>query len=208
MRCSRLFALVILALVFALVAPGAGLAQDARAQDHDELRAMLRAVTKAMNEKDLPALAAVMLPDVSITTVDQQRFKTLADFQKYWNAMFTGATLQIRKVTLNPSVDDLTQFIDDSTGLAYGTSTDTWEFADGDVRTMKVRWSAVLRKVDGRWKVASLHVGTNLLDNPVLDAAKATAWKVASGVGAGGLVVGAIIGWLGRRPPRTRRRGL
>ena len=204
MTCSRL---VVLALGLALVAPATSLAQDARAQDHEELRAMLRAVTKAINDKDLPALAAVMLPDVSITTVDQQRFKTLGDFQNYWNAIFSGPTLQVRKVTLNPAVDDLTQFIDDSTGLAYGTSTDTWEFADGDVRTMKVRWSTVVRKVDGKWKVASLHVGTNLLDNPVLDAAKATAWKLAAGVGAGGLVVGAVIGWLGRRPRRGRVRG-
>jgi uncharacterized protein (TIGR02246 family) len=202
----RIFRLSTAAACFLLaLGLGQAAAQDPRAADHEELRAMLRTVTKAMNDKDLASLAAVMLPDVSITTVDQQRFKTLADFQKYWNAIFGGPTMQVRKVTMTPQVDDLTQFLDDSTGLAYGSSTDTWEFADGDVRTMKIRWSAVMRKAEGKWKIASVHVGTNLLDNPVLDATKAMAWKIAAGVGVGGLVVGFLIGWLSRRrPARTR----
>ena len=192
--------MAILALTLVVPSPRAG-AQDARARDHDELRAMLRTVTKAINDKDMAALAAVMLPDVSITTVDQQRFKTLAEFQKYWDTLFAGGAAVIRKVTMNPEADDLTRFVDDTTGLAYGTSTDTWEFSDGDVRTMKIRWTAVLRKAEDRWRVAALHVGTNLLDNPVLDATRATAKKVAAGAGLGGLVVGFLVGWLFRRRP-------
>jgi uncharacterized protein (TIGR02246 family) len=194
--------LAALAALALLAAAAPGLAQEARREDHEQLRALLRTVTQAINDKDLKALGPVMLPDVSITTVDQQRFRGLPEFERYWSALFSGERAAIRKVTLNPTADDLTHFLDESTGLAYGTSTDTWAFTDGDVRTMTVRWTAALRKADGAWKVAALHVGTNLLDNPVLAAVKATAWKVAAALGVGGLAIGFLAG---RLVPRRRR---
>jgi ketosteroid isomerase-like protein len=196
-----------LALVCALLpgSPAVATAQDARAADHEALRGVLRAVTQALNAQDFPALAAVLDRDFSVTTVDQRRFKSLGEFRTYWDGLFQGERAVVRKVTLAPTADDLTLFLSEDVGVSSGTSDDVWEFTDGDVRTMKVRWTAVVRRTDGQWKLAAAHVGTNLLDNPVLDAAKQAAWRLAAALGAAGLVVGVLVGWLLARRRRSAR---
>jgi ketosteroid isomerase-like protein len=191
--------MVSLAAILLLSASG-GWAQDARQQDHEELRGLLRSIAQAFNVRDFQALAAVLDREFSVTTVDQKRFTTMDDFRAHWEGIFKGERALVRKVTIKPVADELTRFLAPDVGLSSGTSEDTWEFADGDVRVMKVRWTAVVRKVDGRWKLTSAHVGTDLLDNPVVAAAKQGLWKVGGWLGGGGLVVGALAGLIvGRR---------
>jgi uncharacterized protein (TIGR02246 family) len=178
-------------------------AQDARQQDHEELRALLRTIAQAISARDFQALASVLDREFSVTTVDQKRFTSLDTFRAHWEGLFKGDRALVRKVTIKPTADELTRFLAPDVGLSSGISEDTWEFTDGDVRVMKVRWTAVVHKVDGRWKLASAHVGTDLLDNPVVAAAKQGLWKLGGWVGGGGLVVGALAGLLVGR----RRRG-
>ena len=67
---------------------------------------------------------------------------------------------------------------------------------------MRVRWSATVVKEGGEWKVALAHVGTDFLDNPVLEGVKGFAKNLGLGAGVGGVVVGLVLGWLigrGRR---------
>ncbi len=178
-------------------------AQDARQQDHEELRVLLRTIAQAISARDFQALASVLDRDFSVTTVDQKRFTSLDTFRAHWEGLFKGDRALVRKVTIKPTADELTRFLAPDVGLSSGTSEDTWEFTDGDVRVMKVRWTAVVHRVDGHWKLASAHVGTDLLDNPVVAAAKQGLWKLGGWVGGGGLVVGALAGLLVGR----RRRG-
>ena len=58
------------------------------------------------------------------------------------------------------------------------------------------RWTATVVKTDGRWKIASYHVSANILDNPVLTAAKKSTYWAAGAA----LLVGLLIGGF-RRPP-------
>ena len=66
---------------------------------------------------------------------------------------------------------------------------------------MKTRWTAVLQKeADGKWRLRGIHIGTDFLDNPILDDAKNKLWKLGLAGGGGGLLVGAILGFfVGRR---------
>ena len=64
---------------------------------------------------------------------------------------------------------------------------------------MDTRWSATLVKEDGNWKVAMLHVGTDFLDNPVLDGLEKYASIFGIGAGIGGLLLGFALGALGSR---------
>ena len=181
------------------------LAQDARPQDHEALRGLMQSVKTAFNSRDFTALAAVLHPKFSAVTVDQRRFTSLPEFRSYWENLFQGEKAIVRRVTINPTADDLTSFLADDIGLSTGTSADTWEFARGDTRVMNVRWTAVVQKTDGQWKLRAVHIGTNLLDNPVLDAAKGTARKVAIATLVGGVVVGGALGVvMGRRSARKR----
>ena len=168
---------------------------QSREQDHEELRALLRAATEAMNAKNFDALTPLFNDQFSITTVDQKIFTNIGDFKAYYESLLNGQNAPLKSIVFKPEADDLTVFVGDNMGLSHGTSTDTYNFSDGDTRTMTSRWTATVYKRDGKWKILNIHIGTNLLDNPVLAAAKSYVYKVGAGAAIGGLVVGFLIAW-------------
>ena len=54
----------------------------------------------------------------------------------------------------------------------------------------------VAREDDGVWRLRSIHIGTDFLDNPILDEAVTAATNYAIGGIAGGLLVGGLLGFL------------
>jgi ketosteroid isomerase-like protein len=84
------------------------------------------------------------------------------------------------------------------TAISYGTSVATFQVA-GQTFDLTNHWTATLVKENGKWLMASYHVSGDLLDNPVLNAAKNCLY-LAGGVGAvAGLVLGLILAKLFRR---------
>ena len=171
---------------------------QSREPDHEELRALLRAATEAMNSKNFDALTPLFNDQFSITTVDQKLFTSIADFKAYYESLLSGADAPLKSIVFKPEADDLTVFVGDNIGLSHGTSADTYNFSDGDTRSMTSRWTATVYKRDGKWKILNIHIGTNLLDNPVLTAAKSYLYKVGAGAAIGGLLVGFLIARLFR----------
>lgn len=192
---KRLPGILILISITILSTTGSIAAQD-RNRDHEELRAMLKAGTEALNSGNPDGLAPLLHSDFSITTVDQKLFTNLNDFKRYYEQMLSGP---VKSLTFNPTADELTVFVGENIGLSHGTSTDTFVFADGDTRTMNSRWTATVYKDNGSWKLLNLHIGTDLLDNPVVSALKSQLYKVGIGGGIAGLLIGFLIGWVIRR---------
>lgn len=192
---TRLPGILILISITILSTTGSIAAQD-RNRDHEELRAMLKAGTEALNSGNPDGLAPLLHSDFSITTVDQKLFTNLNDFKRYYEQMLSGP---VKSLTFNPTADELTVFVGENIGLSHGTSTDTFVFADGDTRTMNSRWTATVYKDNGSWKLLNLHIGTDLLDNPVVSALKSQLYKVGIGGGIAGLLIGFLIGWVIRR---------
>lgn len=177
----------------------------AQAQDpeqvHNELRAMLKTVTEAMNSRNIDAMAPLVHGKFSITTVDQQVFTNLDAFKTYFNSLFTGDRPPLKSITFNPTADALTEFVADNVGFVHGASTDTYVFADGDTRVMTSRWTATLVKDNDKWKILSVHIGVNLFDNPVITALKNWIYKVGVGAGVAAGLLGFALGRLTRRNP-------
>ena len=192
---NQMFFLLIALLV---VSSSRAMAQD-RNQDHEQLRALLKSATEAMNSGNLDALAPLFYERFSITTVDQRIFTNLADFKAYYEGMMTGPNATLKSVTIRPEADALTEFVGDNIGLSHGTSTDTYYFSDGDTREMTSRWTATLYKDNGKWKIINVHIGTNLLDNPVVTSVKSMVYKVGAGALAAGLLIGFVIARLMRK---------
>ena len=170
----------------------ASAALEERHGDHEALRAMLRTATEALNSRNVDALSPILYKEFSITTVDQQLFTDLPSFKTYFNGLFERPIAPIKKIVFQPKADGPTVFIDDKTGISHGISDDIYTFSKSDMRVMKSRWSATVYKDDGGWKLVSLYMGANLLDNPVLTAAK----KLLYQVGAGGLIIGLLFGFM------------
>jgi hypothetical protein len=123
--------------------------------------------------------------------------------QDFYDRMFRSSNALVTSMKTEPEADILTRFVDANTGVCYGSSKDTYTMKSGKVVEMNVRWSATVVKENGEWKVAIAHVGTNFLDNPVLDGAKLLAKMAGVGAGVGGLVAGFLIGRLLGRGKRT-----
>ncbi|HKS41218.1 MAG TPA: hypothetical protein VJX74_11460 [Blastocatellia bacterium] len=185
---------LLLCFIMALVAASAQ-AED-RQQDHDELRQMLKTATDAMNSKNLDALAPLFYNKFSITTVDQKLFTNLADFKAYYEGLYSGDNAPLKNIMFKPEADALTEFIGDNIGLSHGTSTDTYTFSDGDTRVMTSRWTATVFKDNGKWRILNLHIGADLLANPVVSTLKSYVYKAGIGAGLGGLIVGFAVAWI------------
>lgn len=165
---------------------------EARKADHDALRALLSRSAEALNARNLDAVAPLLHPALTVITVDNQKLVGLDAAKKYYAALFDGPDAVLSKMEVQPVADELTQFISPTSGVVYGVSDDRYTFTDGDVRTMKTRWSAVVQKEGNDWKLVNVHFSSNLLDNPMLDAAQAYVKKTATFAGLIGLIVGGL----------------
>lgn len=186
-RSRSLVVVLSLLLAFSLFAQSPA---EERHADHEELRALLRAGTQALNARQIDALAPLFARQFVITTVDGRTFRDLAAFKAYIDQLYGT---QVQKIDFRPEAAELTQFVGPDTGLSWGKSDDTYTFKDGDVRTMTSRWTATVTREDGRWKVAALHISANILDNPVVDATRRWVWIAAAIALAIGLLLGFVL---------------
>jgi len=197
----------VLALILGLSGTVPALAQELegeRAADHAALRAMRDEMGRALQARDVEKLASFLAREFVVTTVDQTPITKAGDFKPYLDRMFNGPDALLTGIEVRPEADILTRFLSDTAGYCYGKSTDTYHLKSGGVTTMTSRWTALLVKEDGAWKVAAIHFGTNFLDNPVLD----RSMVYGRNLGIGGLLVGLLLGgvavWmLKKRRPAT-----
>ena len=174
--------------------------------DHVALRALRDKAATAINTQDIKALASCFAKDFVFTAVNQTVLTNEAQMQDFFDRMFKSSDALVTSLKSEPTADILTRFVDANTGVCYGSSKDTYTMKSGEVVEMNVRWSATVVKENGEWKVALAHVGTDFLNNPVLDGAKALLKKVGVGAGVGGLLVGGILGVMigrGKKPNRA-----
>ena len=187
--------LICVLAAFAVVAPNA-LSQDdgARKADHEELRALKDAFAAAINARDFESARPLLSESFTFTTIANQRLVGVDEMKAYWDKMFVGEKAVLDSMTVAPEADEETVFLSETVGVTQGESKDVYEFKSVGRRDLTSRWTAVVEKVDGKWKVARVHMSANVLDNAVLDGvAKIGTIKTAIGTG-GGLIVGLILG--------------
>jgi ketosteroid isomerase-like protein len=138
-----------------------------READHEALRGLMKKVVKSLNDQDMNALASCFTKDFSLISIDQTLITNQAALVAYYDAMFRSDKFPLKSMVANPKADALTQFLDAEKGVCHGTSSDTYLFKNGRKVVMDSRWTAVVVKEGGEWKIASAHAGVNFLDNPL-----------------------------------------
>jgi ketosteroid isomerase-like protein len=168
---------------------------------HEELRAVLATMQNAINNGKFDDMLPVVSEEIRATPITQEVISKREEVPAYFKRWFgPGGFLKSLNMTL--TADALTELSDDKTwGLVRGSGLEHYTLADGRIYDMKTRWTAVLQKeADGKWRLRGTHIGTDFLDNPILDDAKNKLWKLGLAGGGGGLLVGAILGFfVGRR---------
>ena len=101
----------------------------------------------------------------------------------------------------------LTELSADKTwGVVRGSGVERYILADGRKYDLKTRWTAtVAKETDGKWRLRTIHIGTNFLDNPILAEAEGAVVKVGVAGGVGGLVLGLLIALLITRVRRRKQ---
>jgi ketosteroid isomerase-like protein len=176
-------------------------AEEADHEIHQELRGVLTTVQNAINSGNYDAMLPVISENVRATTITQEVMSNRADVSAYFKKWF-GQGGYLKKLDMHLNADALTELSSDKTwGLVRGSGIENYTLADGRQYPMKTRWTAVLiKESDGKWRLRAIHLGTNFLDNPILDDAKHAVVRYASIAGVVGLIVGLGIGFLiGRR---------
>ncbi|MEA5603064.1 YybH family protein [Nostoc sp. UHCC 0252] len=201
-KCTQLLWSVLLVLVIW------NLPQYALADvNPQEINAIIRTrdiALQALNTRDFSKIQPYLHPNFTITTVDNQTFKTVPEFEKYWNQQFSSS---IKDIKMQLTGDTLRTFLTPDIDVSSGEAIASFSFKDGNAADMALRWTAVLQKLQDKWTIQSLHFSSNLLNNPVLNSAQQLGRILAIAAGVGGFLVGVVTMLLLRRTikPETER---
>lgn len=191
------------ALLLLLISPALA-AQETDQAIHEELRGVLIGIEKAVNSESYGSLARYFHENLTITTINQEVISTRAEIEPYFEKWFgPGGYLKTLKMSLE--ADELTELYADKTfGIVRGSGEEDYVLSDSRSFPMKTRWTAtVIKDTDGRWRILTLHIGTDFLNNPILSVAEESVKFSGIVGGAGGLVFGALIMFLLGRRNRT-----
>jgi len=188
--CRIAAILLLLAPLPAHAAAGSGTEAD-----HQQLRALLAVVRDAVNNRDVAALTPYLHTPFAATMITQDLITTPEELQAYYDKWMRGDNAFVKKLTIAPEADALTQIYDDKYGIVYGSNVENYELATGNNYTLHSRWTATVIKDDGRWKLLTVHAGINFVDNPVLAAATENTTLIGAGAGVIGLLVGLLLSW-------------
>jgi hypothetical protein len=161
---------------------------------HQALRAMRDTVVKALNKGDMESLIPHLHKNIVFTAMSGEVCRGHDELRTYFNRMMKDPGHIVESLSINPTVDRLTDIYDGTSGVAYGSSVDHYKLTNGQEFNVNARWTATMVKENGEWQIAAFQSAASIFDNPLLNKAKsALYWGVAS-VGIIGLALGVLIG--------------
>jgi ketosteroid isomerase-like protein len=175
-------------------------AQEKDLAIHEELRGLLSGLESAVNEERYGDLAQYFHENLQVTTINQETISSPEEIEQYFIRWF-GPDGYLSKVDMTLTADETTKFFGDhSFGIVRGSGVEKYILSDSRAYDLKTRWTAtVIRGADGKWRILTLHIGTNFLDNPILDEVEASLLYFAGGGLIAGIVLMLVINLVRRR---------
>ena len=203
MKKLLLFTMVLL-LITTVFQPVYG-AEEAsqREVDHEALRGLRQKAVDAFNSLDIDTLASCMAREFVFTTIDGTVLTNKDSMKAFYSSMFEGENAPLVSIETEPEASILTRFIDGNTGLNYGTAKETYTLKDGSEVTLQSNWTTTVVREGGEWRISAIHVGVNVLENPILAKVVSAGKRTAVLAGLAGLIGGFVISLVVRR--KTRR---
>ena len=188
-----------ISLLLVVSAPSVGSEEQDQAI-HEELRGLLKGIEQAVNSEKYSDLRPFFHENMRVTTINQEVILSHDEIVAYFDKWF-GPDGFLKKVHMTLNADELTELYNNNTvGIVRGSGDENYILADDRTFEMKTRWTAtVIKGADGKWRILSLHIGTNFLENPILDIAEQSLIRVAIIGVAAGILLGLIIGFVFRR---------
>lgn len=175
---------------------------DLHHEDRQALLKILSEVEKAINAQDIEGLMAQMTPDCTVIWWNAEVSRGHDQIRAYYQRMVKDDGRMITKYMTKAKLGDHARFIGSGAdvALADGSMEDEFFPVLRGPFTLNSRWSATASKSGGGWKIASLHLSSNVFTNVLISELTHALWYV----GGAGLLIGGLAGWFfGRRRKRT-----
>lgn len=157
---------------------------------HAALRTLRTEIIDAITKGDMDRVLNSVTPNVVVTWQNNEVCRGRDGLRDFFNRMGKEA---FKGYKVPPTPDDLTLLHDGDTGISVGETVAAYNLLGGSYE-LKSRWTATLVKEGDRWLLAGYHISMNVLDNPILAAAKGSLYGVAGATLLLGLAVGFIVG--------------
>lgn len=174
-------------------------APDPHAEDRQALLAVFHEMEASINDQNVDRMVAQMTPDATVTWLNGEISRGHDEIRAYYHRMVRGPDRILDKYTTAAKVGAPARFFGD-VAVADGTMRDYFFPVARGPFELDSNWTATCVKTDGGWKVAALHLSSNVFTNSLIAEAKTAAWYT----GAGGLVAGIVLSWLFGRVLRRR----
>ena len=192
------------ALIAICAAAGTGWTQtqDPRAEDRTQLRAMLAEFEAAINAQSIDRMVAHMDDNVTVIWLNAEVSRGKDEVRAYYGRMVGNDKAILKKYLTKATIGAPAKFLG-NVAIADGSAADEfYPIARGFFR-LDSRWSSTMVKNAGDWKIVSLHLSSNVFNNPLLDEIKADIVKAGLAGLAVGLVLMYAIMWVLRRRARV-----
>lgn len=172
-----LFALLLLVSICASAATNTGTKAD-----HEQLRQLLNTAQEAVNSDQPELLQAFLHKDYVITMMNQELVTQEKTLKQLFHDWFKKPGAILKGMHIEPEATIQSNIYEGRFGVSYGTSVDTYELSDGRSFTFNSKWTASMIKEDEQWKLVSLHIGVDPIENPLIDGYR-------SAFGFGGVII-------------------
>ena len=198
----RPIANLLFALLLALAGLGASIAADGdpHAADRQALIKIFREIEASINAQDVDRMVAQMDPQATVTWLNGEVSRGHAEIKAYYHRMLKGDQRILDRYLTTAKLGASAHFFGDGeVAVADGTMEDEFfPVARGPFR-LSSNWTSTSAKIDGQWKVVSLHLSSNVFTNPLIAEAKAAIWYAGGSAALAGLLLGWLLGRWRRR---------
>ena len=173
-------------------------AVDPRAADRQALIKVFKEIEAGINDQNVERMVAQMTPDATVTWLNAEVSRGHDEIRAYYQRMVKGPERILNKYTTVAKLGEHARFFGD-VAVADGSMQDAFFPVTRKPFELSSRWTSTSAKVNGEWKVVSLHLSANVFNNSLLDEAMSAAKLTAGGGVLGGLVLAGLVCWWRRR---------
>ena len=183
-----------LALPSLLQASAFAASSDPHAADRQALIKVFQEIEAGINEQNIERMVAQMTPDATVTWLNGEVSRGHNEIRVYYQRMVKGPERILNKYTTAAKLGAHARFFGEI-AVADGTMQDAFFPVTRKPFKLSSNWSSTSAKINGEWKVVSLHLSANVFNNDLLDEAKSAAKLTAAGGVLGGLVLAGLFCW-------------
>ena len=179
----------LLLFVLAVFFGTAAFAGDAREADRQQLLTMLSDIEHGINDGKIEMMTGHIDEKAVVTWLNADVSHGPAEVQASFDRMVgSGPNTVLSKYVTHPKIDQQAVFYGD-VAVANGTTEDEFTPHRRSVFKFTSRWTATLKKTDGKWKIIALNLSTNTFKNALISELE----SMVTLAGGGGFVAGLLL---------------